>query len=278
MVSLAPHLTEIVFALGQGERLVGVTSFCAYPPQARALPKCGGYMDPDLEKILALRPDLVLVHGEHDKVTQLCRQNKLSMLRTSVNDLAGLLFAIQQIGEALGCHDRARALVEEIRSTLEAIGALVSDRPRQDVFLSMSRPLEAIKTLYTTNGKGFISEMLAVAGGRNVFAETDVLYPKITASELLLRRPDVIVEIQPERNLSAAQRERMIAQWAELGPLPAIQNNRVYFLTKGFAMIPGPRVTLLAERFAEMLHPTLKDELRATTQASSAATQPFQGH
>ena len=112
-----------------------------------------------------------------------------------------------------------------------------------------------------TNGEGFVSEMLAVAGGKNVFAETDVRYPKIDPAELLRRQPDVIIELQPGLQLTDAQRSQMKQQWAELGSVPAVSKHRIHFIADDYALIPGPRVPLLARRFAELLHPDLKGKL-----------------
>ena len=202
IISLAPHITEIVFALGQGDRLVGVTSYCNYPPQARRLPRCGGTIDTDLEKILMLRPDLVLIHGQHESATRLCKRRGIRALRTSVADLAGLYGVIAQIGEGLGCTERAARLVAKMKADIEAVEAAVEGRPTKRVFLSITHQPGRIKRLHTTNGRGFVSRMLEAAGGQNVFASTDIPYPQITPAELLRRKPQVIIVIKPGGQLT----------------------------------------------------------------------------
>ncbi len=255
VISLAPHLTEIVFALGQGDRLVGVTSFCAYPPEVEELPSCGGVMDTNLERILSLRPDLILVHGEHETATRFCEQHGVQMLKTLINDLDALYAGIASIGGALGCPGAARRLSEDIRSKLDAVRDATRGKPRPRVFLSMTRQPGRIKSLFTTNGEGFLSQMLEVAGGVNVFADTDMFYPQISPAELLQRQPEVIIEVQPELELTEAERTVMRSQWAPLGSMPAVVNGRIVFMTEDYAMIPGPRLPKVAERFAELLHP-----------------------
>jgi len=261
IISLSPNITEIVFALGQGHRLVGVTSYCAYPPEATKLPKCGGAMDTDLEKILMLRPDLILIHGQHETAVRFCQQNRIRMLRTSPNDMASLYEAISTLGQGLGCAKRAKRLVATMKTDIDHVRSAVKGRAVPKVFLSMSRPPERIKSLFTTNGAGFVSKMLEAAGGENIFAKTDVLYPKIAPSELVRRQPDVIIELLPGKRLSSDQRKQMIAHWAELGSIPAVAQRRIYFVTDDFAMIPGPRTPLLARRLAELLHPDLTGKL-----------------
>ncbi len=257
IVSLSPNITEIVFALGQGHRLVGVTSYCKYPPQAARLPKCGGAMDTDLEKILTLQPDLVLIHGQHPTAVQLCRENRIPMLRTSPNDLKSLYEAISALGKGLGCTEQADALVAGMTREIARVRSAVKGRPRAKVFLSMSRSPDRITSLPTTNGEGFVSKMLDAAGGQNVFANTDVLYPKVSLDELVRRRPEVIIEVTG-RPISDADHSRMLGQWEALPSIPAVAARRVYFVIDDFAMIPGPRVPRLARRFAELLHPDLK--------------------
>jgi iron complex transport system substrate-binding protein len=255
VISLSPNVTEIIFALGEGGRLVGVSSYCTYPPEAARLPRCGGAMDTDLEKILTLRPDLIVIHGQHDIAAHFCRQNGIPLLRVSPNDMATLYEAIRFIGKALGCAGQAEALVAKMKDDIGQVRADVKGRPPVKAFLSISRSPDQLKSPTTTNGEGFVSKMLEAAGGVNLFANTDVLYPTISAGEIVRRQPEVIFELQPGQQLTEAQRHRMVAQWRELGSMPAVANNRIYFITDDFAMIPGPRVPLLARRFAELLRP-----------------------
>jgi len=260
IVSLSPNVTEIVFALGQGHRVVGVSSFCTYPPQASRLPQCGGPMNTDLEKLLSLRPDLVLIHGEHRTAAQLCEKNRIPLLRTSPNDMASLYEAIDTLGRGLGCPDEARRLIAGMKADIDRVRAAVRGRQVPKVFLSFSTAGGRTQSLSTANGDSFLSKMLEAAGGRNIFGETHATYPKIAPSELLRRQPDVIIQLCGEA-ISDPQRARMIGQWKQLGTTPAAINDRICLVTEDFAMIPGPRVPLLARRLAQLLHPDLKDKL-----------------
>lgn len=261
VISLSPHITEIIFALGQEDRLVGVTTYCTYPPAAAKIPRCGALMDTDLEKILTLRPDLVVIHGKHETVVQLCSENNIRLTRTLARDLASLYETILTVGRELGCVNRAEKLVANMKADIQRVRSAVAGLPGARVFLSMTRQPGRIKSLYTANGQEFISAMLEAAGGENVFGSMAARYPKIGPGEILRRKPEVIIEIQPGRRLSDQQRSRMTSHWAELGSIPAVTAKRVYFITDNFAMIPGPRVPLLAKRFALLLHPELKGKL-----------------
>jgi len=261
IISLAPNVTEILFALGQGHRLVGVSSYCTYPPEATRLPKCGGVMDTDLEKILTLRPDAIIIVGRHETVAQFCGRNDIPLVRISPNDMMELYDAIRTIGRAVGCPAEAERLVGKIKTDIERVRSAVKDRRPIKAFLSISRSPDRLKSPMTTNGAGFLSQMLEAAGGINIFAGTDVPYPTIAVGEIIRRQPEVIFELQPGQQPSEAQRHRMIGQWAELGSIPAVTHHRVYFITEDFATILGPRVPLLAKRFAELLHPDLVGKL-----------------
>ncbi|MBN1342156.1 MAG: cobalamin-binding protein [Phycisphaerae bacterium] len=274
VVSLAPHITEIVFALGRGSRLVGVTSFCVYPPEARKLPKCGGVIDLDLEKILMLQPDLVLIHGQSENAVRFCRENRIPMLQTSPNDVATLYDAIVEIGRALGCQDRAQELVASMKADIQRVRQATQASPPVKVFLSMSPETGPVRSLYTTNGQGFVSKMLDAAGGENIFARTDVRYPKIDAGELVRRQPDAIIELQPGKTLSPDERAMRTREWQAIGNVPALTGGRVYFVTDDFAMIPGPRIPLLAKRFAELLHPDLKGKLEPAATSRPPSSTP----
>lgn len=267
IVSLSPNVTEIVFALGQGHRVVGVSSYCNWPAEANRLPRCGGPMDTDLERILTLRPDLVIIHGQQDNVIRFCEQNRIVCHRIAPNDMAQLYEAVLSVGEKLGCRDQSELLVARMKADLERVRLAVRGRPPVRTYLSLSRSPDQLKGLMTTNGRGFVSEMLEAAGGVNIFADSAMRYPSINTGEILRRQPEAIIELEPGTTISPSQRTRMIAQWAELGTIPAVANNRIHFITDDYVMIPGPRVPLLAKRFAEILHPDLAGQLNAPSRS-----------
>lgn len=254
IISLSPNVTEILFALDQGHRVVGVSSYCTYPPEVTRLPRCGGIMDTDLERILTLRPDLIIIHGQNAAAEQFSLQNSISLLKVVPNDMDGLYRAIRVIADTLDCRPRAEQVVRDIQLAIDRVAEAVRGKPPVSVFLAIDRSPDQIKSPSTTNGAGFVSKMLEVAGGRNIFAGTDAPYPVVVVGEIVRRQPEVIIELMPGRRLTESQRRTMIDQWAALGSIPAVANHRIYFVTEDYAMILGPRVAAVAQRFAEILH------------------------
>jgi len=255
IICMAPNVTECVFALGCGERVVGVTDFCSYPPEARTKARVGGLVNPNLERIVALGPDLVIVQGRHEKVAEFCRQRQTPLFRVEMNDLASIYSGLMALGARLGCRSRAERLCAEIRQTLESIDGHVAGKPRPRVFLCLGRRPGSLTGLYTTGAKGFLSEILDLAGRENIFADAVTGYPQVSKEALLKRAPDVIIETYPGQELSDAGRRRLMADWQSMPTLPAVRNGRVYLLTEDYLLVPGPRVVLCARRLAGVLHP-----------------------
>ncbi len=255
IICAAPSITECVFALGCGDRVKGVTRFCTWPPAARRLPRIGGYIDPNLERIMTLRPDLVVVLGKHDKLSRFCRDRQIQLLSMSMSDLCTLEQEILNLAGVLGCAGRGRDLVFRMESRLAEVKAKVAKFPRRRVFLCLGRMPGSLSSLYTVGRTSFLHELLLAAGGDNVFADMTLAYPQASKESLLRRAPEVIVEVFPGQILPRKKREQLLRDWQSLPTLPAVRAGRIVFLTDDFLQIPGPRLGEAAMRFARAIHP-----------------------
>jgi len=255
IVTMAPHLTETLFALGQGGRVVGVSSFCDYPPEVAALPKAGGYIDPDLEKITALAPELLIVPGEHDTVTEYAAMRHLPVLNVNMDSLESIDAGIATIGKALSCEEAAGALRAGIKGDLEAVRAAVSGLPRPKVLLITMRQDHDLNTLYTANASSFVSELVECAGGDNVYADSGNTYLEASKETIVMKAPDVIIEFHAGEALSPEEQAQYVNDWQQLPMLPAVKNGRVYLVLESHALRPGPRVAEIARILARLLHP-----------------------
>ncbi|HVP09618.1 MAG TPA: helical backbone metal receptor [Phycisphaerae bacterium] len=256
IITFAPSSTEIIAALGVADRLVGVGTFCTYPPQVAKLPKVGGLVDPDLEGLLRLKPDLVVVRGEMKEVEQLCESNHIRLFRDPIEKLDDLYRAIGDFGVLLHRREAAEKLVGDIHMRLDRIAASIVGRPRPRVFITVSRrDPDALAGLLTANGRTFIGEMVALAGGDNVFANLAIDYPEVSPEAILAARPEVIIEAMPEMKSSPALETRIREVWRRLGPIPAVENNRIYVVTDDNILIPSPRVVDAVAALARLLHP-----------------------
>jgi len=253
IVSLAPALTEILFALGLDDRVVGVTEFCDYPPRARKKTRVGGYVNPSVEAILALAPDLVLVSPAAGN-----REAALAIERAGVrlgvvdaDDLAGTFAAIETVALLCGVEDRGIELAREVRARIDAVVARVSDRERVPaLFCLQTEPL-------IVAGNGTLpAELLELAGGRNV---VDVAgYPRLGVESLLDLAPEVIVHSRMD---TAAPGVEAAARtfWARWPSIPAVREGRVHVIDASAALRPGPRVADAVELLAGILHPAPKE-------------------
>ena len=255
LVTFAPNITETVFALGQGDRIIGVTKYCDYPPEARDKQSVGDYLDPDLEKITLLAPELIILAGQHEKLADLARQNHIPILHAHMDDLATIQDSILRIGAALGCDEEARKLWTGIQSGLESVRAAVKGLPRPRVLVINTRTSHDLNTLFTIGRSSFVSELLEIAGGVNIFEDQETPYFEASKETVVLREPEVIIEFHAGENLSAEELQRFVDDWNALPTIPAVANGRVLMVTESYGLRPGPRVALIAAQLARLLHP-----------------------
>jgi iron complex transport system substrate-binding protein len=254
IISLIPAVTETLFAIGAGPQVAAVSSFDRYPPEVASLPKVGALVDPDLEKILSLRPDLVAVFSSQG---DLRRQLARAEIPTYLYDDAGLADItpmIRDVGVRVGRRDAAERLAAQIEQQLAAISLRVSGRPRPRTLIVFGRESGALRGIYASGAVGFINDIVSAAGGDNVFADLQQKAVQATAELILTRRPDVILELRPE-GLSPEQVRREQTVWNALPSLPAVRNKRVYILTDARTVIPGPRIAEGTALISRVLHP-----------------------
>ena len=254
IITLAPHLTETVFALGQGSRVIAVGSFCDYPPEIASLPRVGGYLDPNFEKITALHPELLIVPGKHQVVTDYAVMKRLPVLNVNMDSMAGIDSGIETIGKALGCEQEATAVRQRIQSELAAVRTAVQGLPRPKVLIITTRPSHDLNNLYTANRASFVSELVECAGGENVYADAGSTYLEASKETVVVRAPEVVLEFHAGEKLAPDEQAKFVADWRQLPSLPAVQHERVCLVLESHAMRPGPRVGEIARIVAKLIH------------------------
>lgn len=256
IISIAPNATEMIIALGAGERLVGVSDFCRLPDSLRTLPRVGGLIDPNLERILGLKPDLVIMRGKMVEVEKLCEANGIRMYHDPTERFDDVFSTIDALGEMLECRREAEALTGALRAKIDRVTRAVANLRRPRVLFTTDRPVDALSRV-TTSGRGtFVDEMITRAGGRNIFGDVDVAYPEVSLESILLAKPEVIVEVMPEAaDPRGDLRSRVVDQWKHLGTMPATTSGRIHVLTDAELVIPSPRIGDAIERLARLLHP-----------------------
>lgn len=253
IVSLLPSLTEMIYAVGAGSRVVGVTEYCTFPPEASGLPKIGGYVprSMSLESIVALRPDLVLAAGDiQQPVIDELRRLGLRVETIVARDVQGVLEGIRRTGRLLGQDAEAEATVAGIEDDLDTLQqrlATLEDTDRPLVFYEVWH-----EPLMTAGGRSFISQLIEMAGGQSLFHEVDREYFQVSFEDLIHRRPQVILGAAIEGGMGDLGQLVTQPGWREL---PAVQHGRVHAIDGDIVSRPGPRLAEALERIARHLHP-----------------------
>lgn len=252
IIAIAPSSAEVICALGAERRLVGISSYITWPESLLKLPRVGGLHDPNLEAIALLRPDLVVLRGSSASLERMCADHDVGVYRDRTDSLPSIFATITELGDLLGAADEADALNRDLRSKLDQIEqASQSDDPPA-VLLTLRGP-ERLANVTTVAGDTYLNELIRIAGGRNVFGETDAPYPQIRMEDIVARQPDVIIEVMPDLPMDAARRDALIAQWKPFNSIKAVRDGQVRFITDEFATVPSPRVTLMARRLADII-------------------------
>jgi len=253
IVSLVPAVTEMLFAIGAGPQVVAVSSYDQDPPEVKALPRVGALVDPDVERILSLRPDLVITYGSQaDLQAQLARA-RIPFFDYRHAGLGAITETMRALGTRTGHAREAEAAARGIELRLAAIRAASAGRARPRTLLVFGRERGALRNIYASGGRGFLHDMLEAAGGANVFADVDRESVQATTELILARAPEVILEVRSADILTADEAAREAASWAPLASVPAVKRQRVVVLTGRGLTVPGPRVADVVQRMAEAL-------------------------
>jgi len=258
IVSTSPSITESLFALDLGARVVGVSNFCRYPPDVLSLPKVGSYLRPDTEVIARLRPDLVLINaGPHQAERQLTSLG-LRAITLSPGSLASVYSTIHAIGEAAGVSARADALVSDIRNALDRVHKAASSRPRKRVLVIVGRRTGTLSDLVAVGRRSYLGELIDVAGGVNVLSGEQLPeYPRISMETVIRLAPDVVVDAGDMADTPESRRRRQPEtekMWQRESAIAAVRANAVHIVTSDAFVTPGPRVVEVAETLASWLH------------------------
>jgi iron complex transport system substrate-binding protein len=255
VVSLVPAVTEMLFAVGAGSQVVGVSSYDHFPPDVERLPKVGALIDPDTERILSLRPDLVIVYGSQtDAEARFSKAGirTYSYRHRTTSAVAATFDAITEIGALTGHDAQARDVVTRVSADLEAVRARVAGLPRPRTALVMGREPGTLQGIYVSGGTGFLHEVLDIAGGANAFGDIKGESAQPSTETLLARAPDVILELQAA---SRADIDRSMDVWKKLASIPAVRTSRVHAVIGDFVVVAGPRLARGTEAVARALHP-----------------------
>jgi iron complex transport system substrate-binding protein len=260
IVSFAPSLTEMLFAMGLGERVVGVSEYCVYPAETAALPKVGGFLNPNAEMVLRLRADCVVLFGNQDKLVRQLAQLGVPALVLRGDTLEDVMASLASMGQAFACEERSEAMISDVNARMARIRERCAGRPTQRVLTVIwrERGIGTLRGLQAAAQDGYYSELLRLAGAVALPENGSTRYPNLSMEGILELDPELVFELVNEQTVSSqAELTQVQADWQILPELTAVKQQRLYIIADDYATIPGPRFILLAEQFARYLHPDI---------------------
>lgn len=252
IVSLVPAVTEMLFAMGAGQQVVGVSQFDRFPQEVATRARVGALLDPDLERILGLRPDLVVTYASQEDLERQLSRAHIALFSYRHAELHDVLTTLRAVGERVGRARAAEDVAQQLEGRLNGVRARVSGAERPRVLIVFGREANSLRNVYASGGFGFLHDMLTIAGGDNVLSDVRRESVQATSELILSRRPDIIVELRP--GAAAATSWQMDPAWSALSSVPAVQHRRVAVLQGDHFMIPGTRVAEAVEALAAALH------------------------
>lgn len=233
---------------------MGVSAFSSYPPQARETTNIGGIFNPNRERITTLRPDLIITQGKHEAMAKLCREQDIRFLSVKIDSLADIPQAVTFLGKELQAEEKAAAVAQKLVRELASIRERTQSLPKKKVFLTLGHTPGDLMGLMTTGPGTFLNELITIAGGENIFNDAAGDYPHISKEALVMRQPEIIIEVFPE-GFTANNRSLLRQDWDRLASLPAVKAGNIHFLSDDYLLIPGIRITQTAEKLAKIFHP-----------------------
>ena len=254
IISLIPAVTEALFAIGAGDQVAGVSSFDNYPPEATTRTPVGALLNPDFERILSLKPDLVVLYVTQKELASRLERARVPTFEYRHTGLADISATIRSLGDRVGRQPEAARVARELEAGLEEVRRATASRPRPRVVLVFGREAGTLRSIFVSGGVGFLHDLVETAGGRNAFADVNRESLQVSSETILARAPEVIIEMrQSTWDQSATARE--LAVWRTLPALPAVRSNRVHLVADDRLFIPGPRVVDGARVLARSIHP-----------------------
>jgi iron complex transport system substrate-binding protein len=265
IVSLAPGVTEILFALNLDDRIVGVTSFCDWPEKARQKEIIGGFTNPSVEKIVSLKPDLIIATADGNRPETVRQLEKigLKVYTTNPSDTAGILRSVLHIGEITGRGDAAREQNAKLQTRLDAVADRIKNRKKPRVFFQIG-----MEPVITVGKQTLISDVILRAGGVNVAGEDTARYPRYSAEGVMAAAPDILLfaPMATDREFKKVKK-----YWEQYPGIPAVKNKQIYPMNTDLIGRASPRIVDAIEQAAKILHPEVSTGTRFKTQGTRMA-------
>jgi iron complex transport system substrate-binding protein len=252
IVSTSPAITETLYALGAGDRVVGISEYCHYPPEVASKPRIGSYLRPNVEAIVRLRPDLVILEQLPNTALQQLQSSGLRVNKVISGDVNANLRMMQEIADAAGLSAQGRKLTEQIRRQLDQIAASSKGKPTKTVTFLVGRTPGRLEGMVAVGKGSYLNELIAMAGGRNLFATSAMAYAKVSLEAVVRLQPDVIIDMGDMAEtvgITDKHKQAVVALWKSRKDVRA----RVYAVANDIFVVPGPRMVDAAREFQRLI-------------------------
>lgn len=255
IISTAPSITEILFALDLGDQVAGITPYCGYPPAATNLPRTGGLYDPNYEAMLGLDATDIVLFEENESIAQKASELGMNIVRLRHETVDDIIGSLETVGQAFDREARAKALTERMRSAVQQSQAERSGGEPVPAMIVISRQhgVGALESVVLAGRGNYMDELLEIAGGTNVYAGP-VPYPNVTREGIMHMNPHVIFDLVPPGISAKTTHEQLRNDWHHVAGVKAVENNRIVILDSDYVFIPGPRIMRLLEDFKKALN------------------------
>jgi iron complex transport system substrate-binding protein len=255
IVSLVPAVTEMLFAIGAGPRVVAVSSFDHWPPEVSNLTRVGGLLDPDIERILSLKPDLLVADASQAEVLAKAKAAGIRVYSYTLGGLDNLGRTMRELAGVVGTVDQGETAAAAVDQRLADIRKRVAGLPRPRTLLVFGREPGALRAIDVSGGIGFLHDIVQLAGGENVFGREKREWVRVSVENIVAAAPEVIIELHYGYYLTIPRLKAEMAVWNTLTTLPAVRNHRVHLFEGDKFVVPGPRLVEAAAEIAAVIHP-----------------------
>ena len=252
IIALSPSLVEVVAALGLTEKLVGVSRFTQYPEAARKLAQVGGFLDPNLEGMLALKPSVVLGLSEHSDLLEKLKRFGSRTQSADHRSVVGIIESIKKIGELCQRSGEASQVIQKLESLLSAYRQKLIGKKRLRTLVLIGGKEDALRftNLYVSGRDGYYADLLKIAGAENIFSGITRPFSGVSREAFIKENPDVVFQVVTDANISASDKEAILEAWSDLPFLNAVKRKNIFLLTDYVDVIPGPRFPETLEKMA----------------------------
>jgi len=257
VISMAPSITECIFSIGGGERVVGVTTFCNYPKATDALPKIGGYTDANYEMIYSLKPDLAILLNEHFAAAERLAALDIPHIRVDTSTIPAIFETLRTLGEVLRTENEAEKEIGRLQHRMDEIKTLTQEAPKRRVLISIGRNMGSggLTDVYVAGKQTLYNEMLELIGAENVYSGS-MEYARLSHEGIMRLGPDVIIDLIPDLESSInLNLEEVRREWDILKNVTAVKNDEVHVFGGDYVCVPGPRFVLTFENIAKAVYP-----------------------